>query len=928
MAESIQLQNTTPLSSLGQTPIKPVDNEDGDVITLNILNTMEQQHHHHHEAIATSSSNATLPPSNSLTTGAAAALRPTTPSRFSKRLFSRKPEGLHLNISKKKLEETSCTTTPMLNATPPYGDDPRTPPNTTSTIFPYEENRMVKQINIGFENIRYSKRLGFFRRETKDILHGITGFFKAGELSAIVGPSGAGKSTCLNILSGYTTFGYSGDVTVNDELRDIKAFKQNVAFITQDTSLQPYLTVKEAMHFSANLKIGAHMSKNAKRERVKKILEAIGMYENRHTRTGKLSGGQKKRLSIALELVNNPPVLILDEPTSGLDSSTSNQCISLLKKLALEGRTVICTIHQPSALTFEMFDHLYAIAGGSCIYSGGTQNLVPFLADVGLECPESYNPADYLMEIATDDYGPQNDKLIDRIENGRNNSYRQTKAARAKQLEAMQKIDKMMASGLITPVTAPVLSTPMTQTNNSNGQYVNGPTSASAHPYHYHQHHQTTNYISHHKPLTPIKEMASRIGDSHGILSDNTNAKEDGVSTAENGCCPSHTQSKGLCKSENIYATPFYRQLGILLLRTFLILWRDKSLTLMRFIIHLVTALLIGFLYYGIGNEAENALNNFRYCFYSIMFIMYSAFSSILVKCKYFAELKNYFNLRLKIILTRDHEVFTRLYCNHAIVFNNFLLLARLASHVVIGIIFGYLYIDVGNKANTVLGNYVYLYGSTLLLVYTGKMAVVLTFPLEIGMLSREHFNRWYNLGPYFLSLLSFEVPFQCICTSLYLGISIWLTDNEQSDNFRVMYFMLFGILVTLSAQAWGFFVGATLPTKLAVFLGPILAVLFSVFGFCTRYIDITPVFRWMWHISYFRAGFHGAVNAVYGMDRSALPCPENIIYCHFRNPKVFLEFIMITDVSVLDCVLLMVGVICVMHLLTVITLWRKLNKR
>lgn len=78
-----------------------------------------------------------------------------------------------------------------------------------------------------------------------------------------------------------------------------------------------------------------------------------------------------------------------------MDSSTSNQLISLLKKLALEGRTVICTIHQPSALTFEMFDHLYAIAEGSCIYSGGTDNLVPFLADVGLHCPESYNPADY-----------------------------------------------------------------------------------------------------------------------------------------------------------------------------------------------------------------------------------------------------------------------------------------------------------------------------------------------------------------------------------------------------------------------------------------------------------------------------------------------------------------------------------------------------
>lgn len=115
---------------------------------------------------------------------------------------------------------------------------------------------------------------------------------------------------------------------------------------------------------------------------------------------------------------------------------------------------------------------------------------------------------------------------------------------------------------------------------------------------------------------------------------------------------------------------------------------------------------------------------------------------------------------------------------------------------------------------------------------------------------------------------------------------------------------------------------------QIAVFLGPILAVLFSVFGFCTRYIDITPIFRWMWHISYFRAGFHGALNAIYGMDRSMLPCPDEIMYCHFRSPKIFLDFMMISDVSMTHCVLLMAGVIGTMHVLTALTLWHKLNKR
>lgn len=106
---------------------------------------------------------------------------------------------------------------------------------------------------------------------------------------------------------------------------------------------------------------------------------------------------------------------------------------------------------------------------------------------------------------------------------------------------------------------------------------------------------------------------------------------------------------------------------------------------------------------------------------------------------------------------------------------------------------------------------------------------------------------------------------------------------------------------------------------------------LFSVFGFCTRLVDITPLFSWMWHISYFRAGFHGAINTVYGMSRADLECPETapLQYCHFRDPRIFLAEMLIEEQQSLgENMALMGGVTVAMHVLTVMVLWLRLNKR
>ncbi|KAH8263218.1 hypothetical protein KR044_006212 [Drosophila immigrans] len=681
-------------------------------------------------------------------------------------------------------------------------------------------------VDIEFSDVRYTvRKFSFAERKfvAKEILHGLQGNFKSGELTAIMGPSGAGKSTLLNVMSGFCASGVSGSIRVNGKPMATSSdrFRRLSCYIHQDDLLRPQLMVGEIMLMAAHLKLGFKVTKSYKLNLIKHILSLLGLEHRFNVHTGKLSGGQKKRLAIALELISNPPVLYLDEPTTGLDSSSCSSCVALLKKLASQGHTIVCTIHQPSALIFEMFDKLYTVADGHCMYQGRVKELVPFLADQQLVCPSYHNPADYLLEVAVGEHQRDISNLIE--------------AANKKYYE-----------------------------------------DASRYPY------VNTDDVS--RIITTLKE---NIGGKK--LS----------SSAQELSTLAITQF-----SSYDYAKPGYQELPL------------KEINASTH-----------------NNDADNEDNDEE-----IGEIRSAELADNLGadgKIGSASFLMQYLLLMQRILICAKR--------------NYFLLLARIVSHIVIGVIFGYLYMNVGNSAHSVLGNYVYLYGTTLLLVYTGKMAVVLTFPLEIDMLTREHFNRWYKLGPYFLSLISFEIPFQSFCAALYIVISVRLTDNDSTESFRIYYFLLLAIMATLSAQAWGFFVGATLPTKvlhlhhaiphkslitisiflqLAVFLGPILAVMFSVFGFCTRYIDITPLFRWMWHLSYFRAGFHGALNAIYGMDRQFLDCPDSVIYCHFRSPKVFLKYMMISDVHMSDCLLLMGIVIGVMHLLTVITLWRKLNKR
>ncbi|XP_072144534.1 ATP-binding cassette sub-family G member 1-like [Dermacentor andersoni] len=231
-----------------------------------------------------------------------------------------------------------------------------------------------------------------------------------GTLTAIMGPSGAGKTSLLNVLSGHYHEGYDGEVHVNGYLRDVKLFNMQSCYVMQDDCLLQDLTVREALTMSIELRTSSNGGEPIS-HLVVEVIERWGLEECADTLTRYLSGGEKKRLAISQELISNPSVIFLDEPTSGLDSSSALRCVRVLKSLAESGRTVVCSIHNPSARLFSHFDNLYMLSRGRCIYSGSVEQLLPFLESQDIHCPVFNSPSDFITEIASGEHGELTTKL-------------------------------------------------------------------------------------------------------------------------------------------------------------------------------------------------------------------------------------------------------------------------------------------------------------------------------------------------------------------------------------------------------------------------------------------------------------------------------------------------------------------------------------
>ncbi|GJN93059.1 hypothetical protein Rhopal_006104-T1 [Rhodotorula paludigena] len=262
-----------------------------------------------------------------------------------------------------------------------------------------------------------SKRSWLSRQQRQDkvILEDVSASFPAGQVSAIMGPSGAGKSSLLQVLAGrlsssaMSAFSSTGAITLNGKPFDA-SLASLVAFVEQeDDHHLPALTVRETFRYAAKLSL-KDQSTPACYARAEEIIRMLGLAPCADNLIGGpllkgISGGEKRRVSLGVQLIAGAAVLYADEPLTGLDAFTAQSVMQTLSDLAAAGHTVVITAHQPRKEIWSAFDQILLLAkGGRTVYSGSTSSLFTFLESAGEVCPPNFNPADFVLDAISPDY--------------------------------------------------------------------------------------------------------------------------------------------------------------------------------------------------------------------------------------------------------------------------------------------------------------------------------------------------------------------------------------------------------------------------------------------------------------------------------------------------------------------------------------------
>ncbi|GKZ74480.1 hypothetical protein AnigIFM50267_000716 [Aspergillus niger] len=250
-------------------------------------------------------------------------------------------------------------------------------------------------------------------KQPRNLIDRISGSVQQGELVALMGPSGCGKTTLLNVLarraasSGAKT---TGDCYIDGKTVDNATFGRLTSYVEQEDALIGSLTVRETLKFAADLSLPSSVTKLQRKERIQSLLQAFGIQNQASTLVGTpirkgISGGQKRRVSVASQLMTCPKILFLDEPTSGLDSSASFEVISYVKEMAIANNLIIiASIHQPSTTTFQLFDKLLLLSSGKTCYFGPVTEVPTYFDTIGYSLPMNTNPAEFILDLVSSDF--------------------------------------------------------------------------------------------------------------------------------------------------------------------------------------------------------------------------------------------------------------------------------------------------------------------------------------------------------------------------------------------------------------------------------------------------------------------------------------------------------------------------------------------
>uniref|UniRef100_A0A0E0LI28 ABC transporter G family member STR2 n=1 Tax=Oryza punctata TaxID=4537 RepID=A0A0E0LI28_ORYPU len=244
---------------------------------------------------------------------------------------------------------------------------------------------------------------GEWEKKEVDLLHEITGYAPKGCVTAVMGPSGAGKSTFLDALAGRIA-ALDGRVALDGVEMSPSLVKRSSAYVMQDDRLFPMLTVRETLMFAADLRLGASVSAADKRRRVDGLIDQLGLAASGNTYIGDegtrgVSGGERRRVSIGVDIIHGPALLFLDEPTSGLDSTSAHSVVEKVRDIACAGSTVVLTIHQPSSRILQLLDHLVILARGQLMYSGAPREVAAHLGRMGRRVPKGESSIEHLLDV-------------------------------------------------------------------------------------------------------------------------------------------------------------------------------------------------------------------------------------------------------------------------------------------------------------------------------------------------------------------------------------------------------------------------------------------------------------------------------------------------------------------------------------------------